>query len=277
MLIVGILIFCCSTYIIYKPSYLAQNDFSQSFPIIMYHHISEIVGQKGEYVITPEDFENDLKYLKDRGYKSLTMRELYAIDKGEKTLSPKSIMITFDDGQESFYKYAYPLLKKYGFSAVLSFIGKYTEEYSKMKDRDVAYSHVTWDELKEMTQSGIVELGNHSYNMHSNNGEGRVGVTPLPYESESDYKISIEKDINKFNDLLENNLGFKPQIYTYPFGRFTNLTVEIIKENGFIATFTCYEKRVIPNLTKDWLYNLGRYNRSGTKTTEYFFKSISVR
>lgn len=269
-------LFCSCLWVIAYPEVLAENDLNTSFAVIMYHHISEDKNTVGDYVITPQMFENDLKYLKEKGYKSITVRNLYAINDNQRKLEPKSIMITFDDGQESFYKYAFPLLKKYGFSAVFSVIGKYTEMYSNINDHNVKYSHVTWQQIKEMDQSGMVEFGNHSYDMHTNNSVGRVGVTQKAGESDEHYKVAIENDIKTYNELFKKNVGYIPNIYTYPYGRFSKKTAQVIKENGFYAAFTCYEKRVAPNASDDWLYNLGRYNRSGKKTTESFFKSISV-
>lgn len=272
----SITLFCSCLWVIAYPEVLAQNDLNTSFAIIMYHHISEDENMAGDYVITPQMFENDLKYLKDNGYKTITVRNLYAINDNQRKLDPKSIMITFDDGQESFYKYAFPLLKKYGFTAVFSVIGKYTEMYSNINDHNVKYSHVTWKQIKEMDQSGIVEFGNHSYDMHTNNGVGRIGVTQKSGESDANYKTAIEDDIKAYNELFEKKVGYIPNIYTYPYGRFSKKTEQIIKENGFYAAFTCYEKRVVPKANNDWLYNLGRYNRTAKKTTESFFKSISV-
>lgn len=270
------LVFCSSLMVITGPEVLAQNDINQSFAIIMYHHISEDKSMVGDYVITPEMFENDLKYLKQKGYKSITVRNLYAINNNERTLAPKSIMITFDDGQESFYKYAYPLLKKYGFSAVFSVIGKYTEMYSNINDHNIKYSHVTWAQMNEMAKSTVVEFGNHSYDMHTNTGVGRSGVTQKAGESDEQYRLALETDIKTYNNLFEKNLGYTPSVFTYPYGKFSSKTEQIIKNNGFYAAFTCYEKRVVPNSSDDWLYKLGRFNRSGKKTTDSFFKGISV-
>lgn len=272
----GVLVFCMALCIVINPTVLAVKDNTQSFVIIMYHHISKNNNLIGDYVISPDELENDFKYLKSRGYQTLSVRDLYALDKGEKQLPQKSVMLTFDDGQESFYKYAYPLLKKYNFSAVFSVIGSYTEQFSKIQEGDVEYSHVTWQQIKEMSTEGMVEIGNHSYNMHSNSGVGRSGVTQMSGESDENYRIELEADILKFNSLFLKNVGFAPDIYTYPFGRYSNLTEDIIKECGFSAVFTCYEKRIVPNSSDDWLFKLGRYNRSGKESTESFFKKLSV-
>lgn len=272
----GLFLFCTSLRVITNPSVLASGDSVGSFPIIMYHHISADESKKGDYVITPNQFEADLKYLKEHGYQSITVRELYAIDNGERNLRPNSIMITFDDGQESFFVYAFPLLQKYGFSAVFSPIGKYTEMFSNSDDHNIEYSHITWDQMRKLANSGIVEFGNHSYDMHYSNSKGRKGVTQNKNESFEDYRKALLEDINEYNTLFYKHMDFTPTIYTYPFGKFSDNTETIIKEAGFTAAFTCYEKRTVPKENDNWLFNLGRFNRSGKKSTENFFKSISV-
>lgn len=274
--LVGTFVFCSAFFVILYPNALALEDRNLSFPIIMYHHIMEDSSKVGDYVITPQMFENDLKYLKEKGYSTITVRDLYSLDKEQSSLKPKSIMITFDDGQESFYKYAFPLLKKYGFSAVFSVIGRYTDEYSNLENRDVRYSHTTWQEMKEMDITALVEFGNHSYDMHYNGSGGRIGVTKQKNETFEEYKFALNEDINQFEKSFEKNMGYITKIYTYPYGRFSKETEKIIKEKGYSAAFTCYEKRVVPNSSEDWLYNLGRYNRGGKIKTESFFNSISV-
>ena len=84
----------------------------------MYHHISKKTSALGAYVITPEQFESDLKFIKDKGYEAITTQNLVDYFDGKFELPEKPIMITFDDGYLSFYEYAYPLLKQYNMKAV---------------------------------------------------------------------------------------------------------------------------------------------------------------
>lgn len=275
-LLTGVLVFTAIAGLIAHPQVLAEKDVTQSFAIVMYHHISADKNRLGNYVISPEQLENDFRYLTERGYQTITVRDLYAIADRQKTLPEKAIMITFDDGQESFYRYAYPLLQKYHFTAVLSLIGRYTEQFSAVDDHSIAYSHVTWNEVKEMAESTIVEFGNHSYNMHGNDGVGRSGVTKMKGETSEAYAKALNEDIAEFNRLFEKNVGFIPNIYTYPFGRFSEETAEIIQKNGFSAAFTCFEKRVVPFSDEDWLFHLGRFNRPSGKSSEAFFKKLNV-
>ncbi len=275
-LLVGTLLSALLVGLVNHPSVMAENNVDTSFAVLMYHHISKDAKDIGDYVVTPTQLEADFQYLKQRGYRTLTLRDLYAIESGEKNLPKKSVMITFDDGQESFYVYAYPLLEKYGFSAIFSIIGEYTDLFSSTPDHTIAYSHVTWEQMRDMTQSGRVEFGNHSYALHHHNEVGRVGVTKAKGESNAAYEVVLRQDIQKFEERFRHEMGFTPTLFTYPFGRYDRQAERMVREGGYAAAFTCYEKRVVPKAEKDWLYHLGRFNRSGKISTDAYFRKCGI-
>ncbi|MBQ2296334.1 MAG: polysaccharide deacetylase family protein, partial [Clostridia bacterium] len=186
-------------------------------PIIMYHHISKKSSALGAYVITREQFESDLKLIEEKGYETITSQNLVDYFDGKFELPEKPIMITFDDGYLSFYEYAYPLLKQYNMKAVLSVIGKYSDLYSDCDDRNVNYAHVTWDNIKEMSQSGLVEMANHTYDLHTLNN--RKGSTIKPGESDDCYKMMLASDLKTVQNKLNEVTRITPIAFTYPFGR----------------------------------------------------------
>ena len=77
------------------------------------------------------------------------------------------MVISFDDGYYNNYLYAVPLMKQYGMKNGAVPGGAYTDRYTEVKDENAYYAHVTWDEISEMSKSGLVEIQNHSYNMHT--------------------------------------------------------------------------------------------------------------
>ena len=86
-------------------------------------------------------------------------------------------MLTFDDGYYNNYYYALPLLEKYNCKAVISPIASVSEKFTETKDISVTYGHITFDDIKEMSDSGYVEIQNHSYDMHSLKSRKRGRVT----------------------------------------------------------------------------------------------------
>ena len=96
-----------------------DND-SVKVPIIMYHSVMKSRKSLGKFVISPNEFESDLKYLKEKSYNTILMSDLIAYTKGEKDLPENPIMLTFDDGYYNNYLYVFPLLKQYESKIVLA-------------------------------------------------------------------------------------------------------------------------------------------------------------
>jgi len=228
-------------------------------PILMYHHIHSSPDRWGAYVISPETFENDLRYLKELGYESVSLSELLAFSKGEGTLPEKPILISFDDGHKSFQTYALPLLEKYDMSAVVAVVGAYTEAYSQTSDHNVSYAYLSYEELRELAASPHVEIISHSYALHDT--KGRLGCKILPGESREVYEALLKEDIRLQGEGFQRELGFLPVAFAYPFGAGCPEAKEILKEAGFEVLFTCTEK--VNRLTGDpaELLSLGRFNR----------------
>ena len=133
---------------LYLPSRSAFTEQDAAdLPIIMYHHILKDSSRWGRYVIGPSVLEQDLAYLKEQGYETVTTEDVIAYVYQGTPLPEKPVMITFDDGYYSNYIYAYPLLKQYDMQGVLSIIGRYTDVYSETGEENanysVSYTHLT--------------------------------------------------------------------------------------------------------------------------------------
>ncbi|MBQ9737823.1 MAG: polysaccharide deacetylase family protein, partial [Clostridia bacterium] len=165
-------------------------------PILMYHSILRSTNTHGNYIISESAFESDLKFLKDNGYTTIFIGDLIDYVEGGKELPQKPVILTFDDGYYNNYLYAFPLLKKYNSKAVLSIIGYYTDLYTETPDENPSYSHVTWGNVKDMLSSGLVELQNHSYNLHTTD-KGRNGSKKKRGESDTEYRALLTSDLGK--------------------------------------------------------------------------------
>ena len=134
----------------------------------------------------------------------------------EDALPEKPILITFDDGYRSNYDLVYPILREYGVKACISII-------VLMPDLPTD-NFCTWEQLREMTDSGLVEVGSHSYRLH-NLGEdkgnyekdGTNGVERRPGESDGDFQARVLDDIQKSHDRIAAELG-SVTCFAYPFG-----------------------------------------------------------
>lgn len=242
-------------------------------PIIMYHGLLKEEKRQGQFIISPNLFEQDLRYLQENGYTTVVIADLIAYVQDGKPLPEKPVMLTFDDGYYNNYLYAFPLLKQYNCKMVLSPIGRYTDEYTQNKDTHANYAHCSWDAVRDMMASGLVEFQNHSYNLHSIDS-GRKGAKKKAVESLVDYRTLLVEDVMKMQTRMREETGYTPTAFVYPFGAVSSESLPILKELGFQATLICESH--INAITRDpeCLYGLGRYRRPAKTGSEAFFKKI---
>lgn len=254
----------------YNLSAPVQKAAGTPVPIIMYHHILEQNSRLGAYVISPQQFEADLIYLQEQGYTTISGRELINFAENRAPLPEKPVLITFDDGFESSYQYAYPILKRLNCKAVISIVGNYSDHYSGDVPKDISYSYMDWDQVKELSDSGLIEIGNHTYDMHQD-GNDRKGCRIKKGESSEDYQAALADDIGRLQDKLNTLTGKKPEIFAYPFGFFCKESVPVLKQMGIKLTLGCEEGITLVS-GPDSLINMKRFNRASGPSSETFFK-----
>ncbi len=239
-------------------------------PIIMYHQVKN--SNLGKDVISPYEFESDLKYLSENNYNTITMSQLIDYVYNGNELPKNPIILSFDDGYISIYKNVFPLLKKYNSKIVLSIVGKSTDDYSKVSDDNINYAVITWDHVYEMDQSGLVEIQNHTYNLHKIRN-GRYGCYPMANESVTHYEEVITEDITTLQDKIMSVTDKTPTTFTYPYGKYNDLTESIIKKLGFKATLSCTYGVNLINKDPETLYGLKRICRSHNQPIDKLIKS----
>lgn len=276
--IIIVVAICAIDYAVPVNVNVENQDEGIKLPVVMYHHLSKSQNRLCDFVISPAQFEEDLKYIKKCGYETISAKQLLDFLEKGTPLPKKPIMITFDDGNESVHEYAYPLLEKYNMKAIISVIGAQIDFYSdETHDRHINYSYLTWNQLREMKQSEVFEIGNHTYNLHDNTGGKRMGVKRKSGESEEDYRRALVKDIEKLSKKIEQEVGEKPYIFAYPFGKFNKETKPIIKDLGFTITFSCEEKVNIIKPNTELPVTIKRFNRASRYSTYDYFKKLGVK
>lgn len=251
----------------------SENEGAVKLPIIMYHSLSKDSKQQGKYVIDPQKLEDDLNIIKEKGYTTITVKDLIDYTENNKELPEKPIMLTFDDGYYNNYLYAYPLLKEYKCKAVISPIAYYSEQYSNTSEAlSPSYSHCTWHQLKEMKDSGYIELQNHSYNLHGQ--DERLGIQQKNGEKDADYREIVVKDLSQAQDLFRAELSYTPTAFVYPFGVMSDISEDIIKDMNFKCSLICEERVNYISKNKDSLYMLGRYLRTNDMTSDELFSNF---
>lgn len=137
-------------------------------PVLMYHSVapeSEPVLAPG-LTVRPEIFAAHLQLFREEGYTTHTLSELRAHLTGEAPLQGKPLVITFDDGYLDNYLYAFPLLRKYRAKATIFVAADYVEEGALTtrgpEDDAPAGAYLGWAEIREMVESGLIEIESHA-------------------------------------------------------------------------------------------------------------------
>lgn len=240
-----------------KPSY------TQKAVVLTYHHISN--NPFSGITITPERFEEDLKMLRDNNFNVISLREMINAMEGKSELPQNAVVITFDDGIESFYNYAYPLLKEYNMPAVQFIITARNESY---KPSDNELNPLSPMQITEMFQSGLIDIQSHTHNSHDYvyiNSEMKKGpkLTYKIYdpetaakESDEEYLARITADLITSREIIYKYTGVYPDILSFPFGSYNNKVWNAGKAVGFeyfVTTEPGYNKE---NSNKAAIYRI---------------------
>jgi len=248
-----------------SPHVFAAEEEGIKLPVLMYHAILSDSRRAGEYVITPQAFRKDMEYISEAGYETVTMEDIIAYVKNGSSLPEKPIMITFDDGYYNNYLHAYPILKEFGMKAVISIIGAETDKYSLDPEPHENYSHCTWDMLREMQESGVMELQSHSYDMHHIE-RGHMGIGKKTGEKLVAYRTRLYTDLSRMQNRFTQELGSCPNTFTYPFGCAPADSKPVLEELGFQASLGSQEKTFYVTKDESCLNLIPRYNRPSWKS-----------
>lgn len=244
-----------------------------SCPIVMYHSILEDKGRAGDYIALKDQFISDLDYLLGQGYTPVTVQALIDYVYEDAPLPEKPVMLTFDDGFYNNYTYVYPEILKRGVPVVISVVGSYTETYTKTDEANPMYSYLRRKDIREMEKSGLVEFQNHSYDLHTINSKKNASMK-MRGESKDKYRERLTGDLEQVQKLIFEETGKYPTAFTYPFGKISDDSVEIVKETGFLSSLSCCEGMNYITKSPDCLFMLKRYNRPAKYTTGEFMKKL---
>lgn len=246
----------------------------RNVPVLMYHSVCVNRRVNSEYVLPPEKFRADMEYLIARGYKFVSLSEIYDYYTGKGSLPEKPVAVTFDDGFLNNLTAVLPVLEELNVKANINVVGSYTQRYSDITDRSESYACLTWDDVSTLKNSGLVEIGSHTWDMHDL-GERR-GCSKKRGETDEAYRAALDADIKKLNAALLENCGITPSVFAYPYGEMSEGAKEVLEENGFTVLLTCEEKINAVSCGGTGTLTLGRVNRASSYSTEEFFDKLGM-
>lgn len=196
-------------------------------PVLYYHSVDE--NAANEVTITPEKLKEQLDYINDNNYVTITMTELYDHIENNKPIPEKSILITFDDGYMNNYTEAFPMLKELNMTATIFCVGN---------SLDGSY-YLSEEAIKEMSDYGI-DIESHTVN--------HVHLDTMSYDEQL-------LELKNSKNILEKITGKEVLSLAYPFGDYNDNTIKAAKDAGYKMGFTT--KLGLSDRTDD-IYKLDR-------------------
>lgn len=237
-------------------------------PILIYHDIRDDYDGDNPIVLDTDTFKEGLLYLKALNYNAISFDDYLEYKNGLKELPENPVILTFDDGYYSNYSIAFPILKKLDMKASYGIIGWSVGKDTQVIGNSPIIKHFSWEEAKEMEESGLITIESHSYDLHNvgNRRNESNGVIGLYWEKEEDIKDRIVNDDFMIQKEIYDNLGHTSKVFTYPFGRRTDFTDKIYSELGY--EFTLGTDNGISDLSKE-RSNIKRINSYNHDAREF--------
>lgn len=258
-------------------------------PVLMYHYFTAEQGDTqtgGKHygngtVMWVGQFREEMKYLKDNGYQTLFVSELMSyLDNGQAP-PPKSVVVICDDGYENNYTQLYPVIKEMNIKANIAVIVHASE--GRVNDRVPEESrHLTFPQMKEMMESGLVEIGSHTFDSHIyyapySGNEGFFLVQPTyrsdvgRTETTAEYQDRVENDLARSKVMIQKELGIEKPFFVYPYGRENDFIQKTLKNLGYSSGFVIRGTYAKPGVN---LFEIPRFGIPPTTTLEEFAKII---
>lgn len=217
------------------------------FLVLNYHDIleeEERVPPFDRIAVNQQHLEDHFAWLKKNRYQVIGVQDVLDAMRGEKDLPAKAVMLTFDDGYQSFYNRALPLLKKYRYPAVLAVVGTWLEGQNTAGVKPL----MTPAQIREAMASGLVEIASHSHDLHHGilanpYGDEHSSTTSRLYSSEydeyekdEDYRKRIYQEVEKSSERLFQLLGTRPRVMVWPYGEYNTVALAAAKQFGMPLT-----------------------------------------
>ncbi|SFM26421.1 poly-beta-1,6-N-acetyl-D-glucosamine N-deacetylase PgaB [Marinobacter zhejiangensis] len=247
-----------------KPPFVAPDDRPQAasespWPAghvmgLAYHDIQDRNPDNTFMTVRTANLVDQLALLRANGYQPVSVDQILAARNGGPALPDKAVLLSFDDGFSSFHSRVLPILRAYQWPAVLAPVGAWLDTPA---DQQVDFGGVAVDrlhfaneqQLREISESGLVELGAHTYNLHFGtlaNPQGnlqpaassRLFSDQQGYETDEEYRARLNQDIGQITERLTQITGQSPRVWVWPYGSASGTTLELVGEHGYELALT---------------------------------------
>lgn len=205
----------------------SKASYTNGIPVLMYHHILD-AAELGRFegistTITTEQFQQEMTYLAQQRFETISTNDLLKYVQGKITLPAKAVLITFDDGLLSTRENAYPIMKQYGFKAIQYLITYRNNGPTQLFNPSGVLQFFSQEDIASM--SDVWDYQSHTYNFH-NLTNGKSDVVLKSYQ-----EVKADLQRNKLD--LPNSTSF-----AYPFGQYNQTTINLLKELKYTNAMT---------------------------------------
>ena len=219
--------------------------------VLLYHDVRKQVppGEAGMSTVSSGQLQEHIQMLLDKGFHIIKMEEFVSFMLHGKRIPPNAVVLTFDDGYESFYHEAAPVLQRFGVTASNFIVGASSDLY-----HPDALPHMSWEQMRSLKARGM-GFYSHTYHLHRMGSSGadgslkpalanalRLGQTGT-LESEEQYRTRIVSDMTFMEKRLRQELGgeHQPSLLAFPYGAYSDAVLEAGGQAGIELFFTIEE------------------------------------
>ncbi|MCM5571525.1 poly-beta-1,6-N-acetyl-D-glucosamine N-deacetylase PgaB [Burkholderiaceae bacterium FT117] len=231
-----------------------------AFVALSYHEVPEDGPREaapgaGRYGVEVSALVAQFSWLRENGYRPVSLSEIAEARAGGKPLPPKAVLLSFDDGYADFYHRVYPLLQLFRYPAVIALVGKWMDAPAGTQvDYDgrpmPREAFLSWAQVREMAGSGLVEVASHSYDLHRGvRGNPQGNLQPAAttrifdpasarYETDEAWLGRVRADLERNSALIERETGKRPRAVVWPYGRYNGALQQVARELGMPMMLT---------------------------------------
>ncbi|MBN4799589.1 poly-beta-1,6-N-acetyl-D-glucosamine N-deacetylase PgaB [Enterobacter asburiae] len=225
------------------------------FLVLAYHDVEDDAADQRYLSVRTSALNEQISWLLHNGYHAISVQDILDAHDGKKTLPPKAVLLSFDDGYSSFYTRVWPLLQAWNVPALWAPVGSWVDTPANQKvnfgglmtPRD---RFATWDMVRELSRSPLIEIGSHTWASH-------YGIPANPqgsrepaianrfydkatgrYETDQQFSQRIGDDVRKVTEKITQVTGKAPRAWVWPYGAASGTSLAIARQQGYQLAFT---------------------------------------
>jgi biofilm PGA synthesis lipoprotein PgaB len=224
------------------------------FLSLSYHNIEDDDPDQTYLGVRTDRLIAQLTWLREHGYVAVSVDQILAARNGGPRLPDRAVLLSFDDGFMSFYNRVFPILTAFNWPAVLAPAGTWLDTPDAQivdfgSTPTPREQILTWKQVAEMSASGLIEIGAHTYQLHEGalaNPQGNLQPAAAihqwdpktGYEDDAAYDARLRADVGRITERIKTATGKSPRVWVWPYGAAGGRGLAIVREFGYQMTLT---------------------------------------